>query len=170
MIDPTCGSGHFLLGGFYRLVEEWARAEPGRNRRDIAQKALDAVAGVDLNPFAVAIARFRLWVAALKVSEWHGGLSHGAPNFKLNIAIGDSLLHGTRFGMSATTGMFEQAEHYDGTDLAHAYASEDLEEVNRILGQQYHAVVGNPPYIVVEDAKLNATYRKRYASFYYHTE
>ena len=164
MIDPTCGSGHFLLGGFYRLVDEWARAEPGRNRRDIAQKALDSVAGVDLNPFAVAIARFRLWVAALKVSEWHGGLSYGAPNFKLNIAIGDSLLHGTRFGMSATTGMFEQAEHYAGTGLAHAYASEDLEEVNRILGQQYHAVVGNPPYIVVEDAKLNAAYRKRYAS------
>lgn len=162
MIDPTCGSGHFLLGAFYRLVDAWARAEPGRNRRDIAQKALDAVAGVDLNPFAVAIARFRLWVAALQVSDVHR-LSE-APDFKLNVAIGDSLLHGTRFGLTATEGMFENAEHYAGTGLAHAYASEDLKEVNRILGRQYHAVVGNPPYIVVEDARLNAAYRKRYAS------
>jgi len=162
MIDPTCGSGHFLLSGFYRLVDEWARAEPGRNRRDIAQKALDAVAGVDLNPFAVAIARFRLWVAALQVS----GVQRlaEAPNFKLNVAIGDSLLHGRRFGLTATVGMFEGAEHYAGTGLAHAYASEDLEEVNRILGRQYHAVVGNPPYIVVRDAALNAAYRQRYAS------
>jgi hypothetical protein len=160
MIDPTCGSGHFLLGGFRRLVDEWTRHEPARNPRDIAQRALDAVAGVDLNPFAVAISRFRLLVAALKVSRVHR-LSE-APNFKLNVAIGDSLLHGKRFGMTATDGMFEGAEHYVGTGLAHAYASEDLAEVQRILGRQYHAVVGNPPYIVVKDAALNAAYRKAY--------
>jgi hypothetical protein len=162
MIDPTCGSGHFLLGAFHLLVDAWARAEPGRNRRDIAQKALDAVAGVDLNPFAVAIARFRLWVAALQASDVHR-LSE-APDFKLNVAIGDSLLHGTRFGLTVTEGMFVGAEHYAGTGLAHAYASEDIDEVNRILGRQYHAVVGNPPYIVVKDAALNAAYRQLYAS------
>ena len=162
MIDPTCGSGHFLLGGFRRLVDEWVRHEPARNPRDIAQRALDAVAGVDLNPFAVAISRFRLLVAALKVSGVHRLTE--APDFKLNVAIGDSLLHGKRFGMTATDGMFEGAEHYAGTGLAHAYASEDLAEVQRILGRQYHAVVGNPPYIVVKDAALNATYRQRYAS------
>ena len=82
----------------------------------------------------------------------------------MNVAIGDSLLHGKRFGMTATDGMFEGAEHYASTGLAHAYASEDLAEVNRILGRQYHAVVGNPPYIVVKDAALNAAYRQRYAS------
>jgi hypothetical protein len=38
LIDPTCGSGHFLLGAFHRFVDEWQRAEPSRNRRDIAQK------------------------------------------------------------------------------------------------------------------------------------
>ncbi|MDA8260774.1 MAG: BREX-2 system adenine-specific DNA-methyltransferase PglX [Betaproteobacteria bacterium] len=162
MIDPTCGSGHFLLGGFRRLVDEWVRHEPARNPRDIAQRALDAVAGVDLNPFAVAISRFRLLVAALKVSGVHRLTE--APDFKLNVAIGDSLLHGKRFGMTATDGMFEGTEHYAGTGLAHAYASEDLGEVQRILGRQYHAVVGNPPYILVKDAALNAAYRQRYAS------
>ncbi len=162
MIDPTCGSGHFLLGGFRRLVDEWVRHEPARNPRDIAQRALDAVAGVDLNPFAVAISRFRLLLAALKVSGVHR-LSE-APDFKLNVAIGDSLLHGKRFGMTATEGMFEGARHYAGTGLAHAYASEDLAEVQRILGRQYHAVVGNPPYIVVRDAALNAAYRNTYVS------
>ena len=162
LIDPTCGSGHFLLGAFQRFVDEWQRAEPSRNRRDIAQKALDAVAGVDLNPFAVAISRFRLLVAALLASDVHK-LSE-APDFRIHVAIGDSLLHGKRFGLTATEGMFEGAEHYAGTGLAHAYASEDLADVERILGRQYHAVVGNPPYIVVKDSALSAAYRGRYTS------
>lgn len=162
MIDPTCGSGHFLLGGFQRMVDEWSRAEPARNRRDVAQKALDVAAGVDLNPFAVAISRFRLLVAALQASDVHR-LSE-APDFKIHVAIGDSLLHGKRFGLTATDDMFQHADHFADTGLAHAYASEDLTEVQRILGRQYHAVVGNPPYIVVKDAALNAAYRKQYAS------
>ena len=153
MIDPTCGSGHFLLGGFYRMVNEWSRAEPNRNRRDVAQKALDAVSGVDLNPFAVAISRFRLLVAALQTSDVHR-LSE-APDFKIHVAIGDSLLHGKRFGLTASEDMFQGAEHFSGTGLAHAYASEDLADVQRILSRQYHAVVGNPPYIVVKDSSLN---------------
>lgn len=162
MIDPTCGSGHFLLGGFHRLVAEWQRREPGRNPRDIAQKALDAVAGVDLNPFAVAIARFRLLVAAVKVCEVRRLAD--APNLRLQVAIGDSLLHGPRFGFKETEDMFQRADDYADTGLAHAFASEDLAEVQKILGRQYHAVVGNPPYIVVKDAALNQAYRRRYLS------
>jgi len=161
MIDPTCGSGHFLLGGFARLVDEWQRNEPGRNARDIAQKALDAMAGVDLNPFAVAISRFRLLVAALKVA----GVQRlaDAPTFVIHVAIGDSLLHGMRFGLSATQDLLGHDQYRD-TGLEHAYASEDLSQVQQILGRQYHAVVGNPPYIVVKDSALNAAYRGRYAS------
>jgi hypothetical protein len=162
MIDPTCGSGHFLLGGFRRLVEQWSSNEPGRNRRDIAQKALDAVAGVDLNPFAVAIARFRLLLAALQASDVHRMAE--ALDFKIHVAIGDSLLHGRRFGLTATDDMFQSADHFAETGLAHAYVSEDLVEVQSLLGRQYHAVVGNPPYIVVKDAALHAVYRKHYAS------
>lgn len=162
MIDPTCGSGHFLLGGFERLVRAWAQAEPGRNVRDVAQRALDAVAGVDLNPFAVAIARFRLLVAALRVSGC-ARLAE-APDFRISVAIGDSLLHGTRFGAKGTGDLFDMAEAHADTGLAHAYASEDLAQVQAILGRQYHAVVGNPPYIVVKDAALNKAYRLKYAS------
>jgi hypothetical protein len=157
MIDPTCGSGHFLLGGFARMVDEWSRNEPGRNRRDIAQKALDAMAGVDLNPFAVAIARFRLLVAALQVSDCYNLAD--APNFEIHVAIGDSLLHGYRFGMSETDDMFRRAEHYADTGLAHAYATEDLKQVQEILGRQYHAVVGNPPYITPKDAAMRDAYQ-----------
>ena len=66
LIDPTCGSGHFLLGAFDRLLDRWHRHAPGLETQARVQAALDAIHGVDLNPFAVAIARFRLTVAALQ--------------------------------------------------------------------------------------------------------
>ena len=50
MIDPTCGSGHFLLGAFDRLLERWREREPGTPVRELVQRTLDAVNGVDLKP------------------------------------------------------------------------------------------------------------------------
>lgn len=58
MIDPASGSGHFLLGSFRRLVDRWQKKEPGTNVRVLIQRSLDSVHGVDVNPYAVAIARF----------------------------------------------------------------------------------------------------------------
>ncbi|WP_020503525.1 BREX-2 system adenine-specific DNA-methyltransferase PglX [Lamprocystis purpurea] len=159
LIDPTCGSGHFLLGAFRRLFDRWATNEPGRNLPDLAQRALDGVYGVDLNPFAVAIAHFRLTMAALAVV----GIRRlaDAPDFRVNVAVGDSLLHGRRF---AELDLGGEAEGLSTRGLGHAYATEDLEVVRRILGQRYHAVVGNPPYITVKDSVLGVLYRQFYVT------
>ena len=43
MIDPTCGSGHFLLGGFQRLLDRWHKHAPGLDERERVQAALDSV-------------------------------------------------------------------------------------------------------------------------------
>ncbi len=160
MIDPTCGSGHFLLGGFARLLDHWQRFDPGRNARDCVQQALNGIYGVDLNPFAVAISRFRLLIAALKASS--ATRLTEAPDFRFNLAAGDSLLHGPELGRQQDRSLFDSAESHRGTALEHAFASEDIADLNRILGQRYHAVVGNPPYITVKDAALNGAYRARY--------
>ena len=53
LIDPTCGSGHFLLGAFHRLLDLHAKAEPGTNPRELVRRVSEQVYGVDLNPFAV---------------------------------------------------------------------------------------------------------------------
>lgn len=154
LIDPTCGSGHFLLGTFQHLLAEWRRQAPGLDARVHVIEALSGVYGVDLNPFAVSIARFRLLVAALQASGIR--TLKEAPGWRFNLATGDSLLHGRRFGEL----------DYGADDLAHryhhAYGAEDIDEINRILGQQYHAVVGNPPYITASDSALNVLYRERY--------
>lgn len=156
MIDPTCGSGHFVLGAFQRLLTHWRREAPGLDARQHVIEALSGVYGVDLNPFATAIARFRLLVAAMQTSGIR--TLREAPAWTFNLTTGDSLLHGRRFNE------LDLGADVVGDEYAHAYAAEDLGEINRILGQQYHAVVGNPPYITVKDAALNALYRARYST------
>ena len=158
LIDPACGSGHFLLGAFARLFDLWARNEPGLNARAAAQRALEAVNGVDLNPFAVAIARFRMLIAALQAA----GITRlaDAPDFRVNVACGDSLLHGRHFGHLG----LDLTEVQRNPLLRHSFAEEDLAQLNSILGRQYHVVVGNPPYITPKDRALNQAYRDFYAS------
>ena len=159
LIDPACGSGHFLLGAFRRLDALWAEHEPGTNPRERAVRVLDQVAGVDLNPFAAAIARFRLCVAALRAS----GVQRlaDAPAFALHVATGDSLLHGPSPDMSGARQEYLDPEH---DPLGHVYRTEDAAALRAILGRRYQVVVGNPPYITPKDKALNEGYRKRFGS------
>ena len=160
LIDPACGSGHFLLGAFARLLRAWFAREPGTPERVLVQRALDGVHGVDLNPFAVAIARFRLLVAALRASRIER--LREAPDFRMNVAAGDSLLHGPRFDeLDLGSGADQLA---GGKTFGHAFQAEDLDELNRILGRRYHVVVGNPPYVTVKDKAANRLYRERYGT------
>ncbi|HEY8667121.1 MAG TPA: BREX-2 system adenine-specific DNA-methyltransferase PglX, partial [Tepidisphaeraceae bacterium] len=152
MIDPACGSGHFLLGAFARLLRRWRQREPGTSDRELILRALAGIHGVDLNPYAIAIARFRLLIAVLR--ECRITKLADAPAFVFNLACGDSLLHGAPGNEQQLLGFHE---------LAHAYQGEDLPELQRILTPgRYHAVVANPPYITVKDKALNQAYRERY--------
>ena len=160
LIDPACGSGHFLLGAFRRLDALWARHEPGTNPRERASRVLEQVAGVDLNPFAAAIARFRLCVAALRASDVRRLAD--APAFELRVAAGDSLLHGPRPGLAGARQEYLEAVTKD--PLGHVYRTEDAEALRSILGRRYHVVVGNPPYITPKDKALNQGYRERFGS------
>jgi len=153
MIDPACGSGHFLLGSFERLLDRWLRKEPGTLIEELARRALEAVHGVDVNPFAVAIARFRLLLAAMKATNQKE--LKDARAFPLHVACGDSLLHGE--GSQLVLG--------EWAPMAHHFVSEDIAALNGLLRLgHYHAVVANPPYIVPRDRALNTEYRRRYAT------
>ena len=162
MIDPTCGSGHFALGGFHRLFALHQRHHPAVEVRALAQRALDQVFGVDLNPFAVAIARFRLLLAALHVCDIHR--LAGAPAFEVHVATGDSLLHGSPPGWEYRRQDFLGGHGTLEDTLKHFYETEDAELARRYLSQDYHAVVGNPPYITARDKALNEAYRLRFES------
>ena len=158
VIDPACGSGHFLLGAFRRLLSAWETASPTTDRYELVAKALSSVHGVDKNPFAAAIARFRLMLAAMRAA----GVDRLTErvDFPINIAVGDSLLHGK--GAPGRQGEFD----FGGEAGAWTYRTEDVEDYIKschILEYgSYHVVVANPPYITVKDKAENESIRKRY--------
>lgn len=157
LIDPACGSGHFLLGAFERLNKAWLEAAPGLDAKERVRRAMASIHGVDINPFAAAIARFRLTVSGLKAAGERSLV--GVPAMGFRLAIGDSLL-GVRGGL-------DQPFDFDDGEGAAAfnYYTEDLDEYFGILQPgQYHVVVGNPPYITPKDKALNALYRIAYVS------
>lgn len=159
VIDPTCGSGHFVLGAFQRILQEWETKAPSVDVHDRVRGALKSVHGVDLNPFAVAIARFRLMVAALRAA----GVVHiqEAVNYEwpLNLAVGDSLIYNAD---EVIDGLREASA---GEFADYLYSTEDLDRYPAILENgRYHVVVGNPPYIVPGSDSPKKTYKNLYKS------
>src|SRR5262249_38764142 len=154
----------FLLGAFERLFKEWQKRwqQTGdvrdTNRVALAQKALDQIVGVDINPYAVAIARFRLIVAAIHAF----GLVRlkEAPGWTLHLHTRDSLFYGKRW-TPTTKEVNESLPFPDMEALVNYHGLEDPRPVNEVLSRKYHVVVGNPPYITVKDSALSQTYRER---------
>ncbi|MGW6306214.1 BREX-2 system adenine-specific DNA-methyltransferase PglX [Streptomyces niveus] len=157
MIDPTCGSGHFVLGAFRRLVRLWAEGQPGRDLHERVRAALDSVHGVDLNPFAVAVARFRLLMAAMAAGNMRTLAEANKYEWPMHLAVGDSLIKDRQLEFELI------GEKSGGRLVDFAYATEDVQDHPRLLEQgRYHVVVGNPPYITVKDSSLNNIYRDLY--------
>ncbi|MFD4443808.1 BREX-2 system adenine-specific DNA-methyltransferase PglX [Nocardia sp. NPDC058519] len=156
LIDPTCGSGHFVLGAFKRLNARWAEDQPTKDRHERIQAALNSVHGVDLNPFAIAIARFRLLVAAMAAANVRSLAEAARYDWPIKLAVGDSLIKARQLELSL--------DGETGDLLAEfSYTTEDVQDYPGILRPgTYHVVVGNPPYITVKDKNLNEIYRGLY--------
>jgi hypothetical protein len=91
VIDPACGSGHFLLAAARRIATRVARLRAdGVPTQDDYRRALrDAVRlciyGVDRNPMAVELSRVALWIETVEPGKPLGFLD-------ANLRCGDSLL------------------------------------------------------------------------------
>jgi hypothetical protein len=72
IIDPACGSGHFLLGAARRAAARIAKhRSPGAPSQEEFQHALREVVshciyGVDRNPMAIELCKVALWIEALE--------------------------------------------------------------------------------------------------------
>jgi hypothetical protein len=91
VIDPACGSGHFLLAAARRIAARVARARAGgvasaegfrHALRDVARLC---IYGVDRNPMAVELTKVALWIETVEPGKPLGFLD-------ANIRCGDALL------------------------------------------------------------------------------
>lgn len=94
--DPACGSGAYLLGMLHELLEKREALFAARrlDAQTIYARKLEIIQnnlyGVDLDPFAVNIARLRLWLSL--IVDYEGYPPPPLPNLDFKIETGDSLL------------------------------------------------------------------------------
>jgi len=71
VVDPTCGSGHFLIAAARRLAEHVARQRTTTTpaaeeyRRALRDVVRNCVYGVDANPLAVELCKVSLWMESI---------------------------------------------------------------------------------------------------------
>ncbi|MFI5758610.1 BREX-2 system adenine-specific DNA-methyltransferase PglX [Streptomyces sp. NPDC051569] len=156
-VDPACGSGTFLLSLFSRLFHLWTDAEPGMSPWQRAARALRSVHGVDIDPCAVSVARFRLLVAAMNATS-ERRLST-VPDVPVVVAVGDSLLQGRGAPHVGDLALEEPSGISPRGEFS------DYSRRHDLLGRvSYHAVVSNPSYLTVKDKSLSTLYHDAYVS------
>lgn len=99
VIDPACGTGHILLEAYLALRRHWT-FPPGRQiptgpERD--ELALAGVHGVDLDPYAALLARYRLLALLCRVDARGWTLGDAPRDLPIQVAGGvDSLTDDTQ--------------------------------------------------------------------------
>ena len=91
VIDPACGSGHFLLAAARRLASRLAAVRTGGTpgaheyRMALRDAVTHCIHGVDRNPMALELARMSLWLETYTPDRAMGFLDH-------HLVQGDALL------------------------------------------------------------------------------
>jgi hypothetical protein len=158
LLDPACGSGHFLIDGLKRIVVATAAQHPDWPRAKVALHALDRVVGIDLNDYACALARVRLVMTAAELA----GVSTlaEAAQFHPHVYWADGLEQVERDEAkpSLQYSLFEKVEEKPRATLTRADVRVALKKV---LAHKFHAVVANPPYIVESDEARKEYHREK---------
>lgn len=83
VIDPACGSGHFLLAAARRIAEKLAQVranagvvKPQDYRHALRDVVASCIYGTDLNPMAVELAKIALWLEGFESGRPLSFLNH----------------------------------------------------------------------------------------------
>lgn len=99
IIDPACGSGHFLIAAARRvgarlaeLEEETSQPSPAAQRRATRTVIAHCIYGADINPMAIELAKVALWLESQDTGKPLAFLDH-------RLRVGNSLLGISEEGM-----------------------------------------------------------------------
>jgi len=112
VLDPACGSGHFLTAAMeqiHQVLKSIYRGQHGGEDPDSKTEyqlkrevALNSIYGVDVDRVATEIAKLRAWLKILEGNDWEP--SYGRlPNIDVNILEGNSLIGLPTVGRRVTT-------------------------------------------------------------------
>jgi hypothetical protein len=160
LLDPACGSGHFLIDGLKRLVAVTSEKHPDWDRVKVVDHALERVVGIDLNDYACALARTRLVMTAAELA----GVTklEGAGRFHPHVYWADGLEQVEREEEKPALqyGLFEEIKEKPRAMLTR---SDVRAALKKVFERKFHAVVANPPYITEKDAARKEYHREKIA-------
>jgi SAM-dependent methyltransferase len=147
VLDPACGSGNFLYIAYRelkrleaRLLERIAeRAKGGKGQRQFGFVTAAQFFGMDINPFAVEIAKVTMMIARkLAIDELHVD-ERPLPldNLDANFIAGDALITPFKNGNPFPTMLFAELD-------------EDPWAVGRVVPTPWpkaDVIIGNPPFL-----------------------
>jgi hypothetical protein len=121
VLDPACGSGVFLVEAFRRLVSRRVVGGAAHTRELVRSILNDQIFGIDINPEAVEIAAFSLYLTALELDP--DSKPEPTEELRFEPLVGNTLFPNNAFDLEAL---------YNG----HA----------PFRNRQFDLVVGNPPW------------------------
>jgi hypothetical protein len=157
LLDPACGSGHFLIDGLKRLVAATAEKHPDWAKDKVVAHALDRVVGIDLNDYACALARTRLIMTAAELA----GVNKlaDAARFHPHVYWADGLEQVEKDEQKPST-QFDLFTKVEEKPRAVLTRSDVRAALKKIFEKRFHAVVANPPYILERDEARKEYHRE----------
>lgn len=131
VLDPACGSGIFLVESFRRMVRYELSLQKRRelDLKDLLSILKNQIAGIEINPEAIKIAAFSLYLSLLHYLNPPSILEYVKSGGKLPYLI----WHDKR-----------EKDHFNILLEANSFNNESTEEV--FEKGSFDAVVGNPPW------------------------
>ncbi|MBI2929617.1 MAG: N-6 DNA methylase [Verrucomicrobia bacterium] len=167
LLDPACGSGSFLIRAFEVVCEhcqQWLTDHPAQRRKDwcwldekenalhLTSKAKrrilrETIHGVDLDPQAVEVTQLSLYLKMLEGETRHT-LARERDLFGSEEALLPPLENNVKCGNSLIASDFSMMPD----DLVRVHAFDWPVQFPAIMkAGGFDAVIGNPPYILLQD-------------------
>ena len=140
-LDPACGSGNFLTETYIclRRLENRviAALQQGQGELDLGSSVKVSIAqfhGIEINDFAVAVAKTALWIAEAQMLQETAQILHREPNF-LPLKDYDGIVEGNALRMDW------------GRLLTSDAGCQELHKSEVLSPKSFSYIMGNPPFV-----------------------
>ena len=166
-LDPACGSGNFLTETYIclRRLENRiiAALQQGQSELDLGISVKVSIVqfhGIEINDFAVAVAKTALWIAEAQMLQETAQILHREPDF-LPLKDYDGIVEGNALRMDwGKIGLPNSMEKNDARGITDSISKRqglDPSDANRILNfvtavkgatarNHFSYIIGNPPF------------------------
>jgi N-6 DNA Methylase len=138
VLDLACGSGLFLVESLRRLVVKRCVNGEEPSRQLVRETLYNQIYGVDIEPQAIQIAAFSLYLTTLELDQELEQQKHLSSDLKFQPLIGRNLFSCDAFDDKA-----------------------DFNRIEALVNKKIHAIVGNPPWTKSKFTKSASAYCKR---------